>query len=153
MGKEQKKSQEERTQNIKKLVIKSLLVVIVGSLLITTIKSPSNGKPIKSTPSSSVLSSNLKFSSPKAEESYKRLLEIINHNQADNETAINDLLNCIDTMRRTLETNEIEEVIKSIFDNISLQNKFLISVGVSLAELNQNISGERMLYMAQTGYR
>ena len=38
MDKEQKKSQEERAKNIKKLVIKSLLVVIIGSLLSTTIK-------------------------------------------------------------------------------------------------------------------
>lgn len=152
MDKEQINPQEERAQNIKKLVIKSLLVVIVGSLLITTIKSPSNGKPIKSPPPSSVLSSNLKFSSPKAEESYKRLLKIINHNQADNETAINDLLNCIDTMRRTLETNEIKEVIKSVFDNISLQNKFLISVGVSLAELNKNISADEIVPDLGSGY-
>lgn len=152
MDKEQINSQEERIKNIKKLVIKSLLVVIIGSLLITTIKYQSNGTFIKNNSSSPVFSPNLKFSSTKAEESYKRLLETINHNQADNETAINDLLNCIDTMRRTLENNEIEEVIKSVFDNISLQNKFLISIGVSLAEQNKNISADEIVPLLGSGY-
>ena len=152
MDKEQKKSQEERAKNIKKLVIKSLLVVIVGSLLITTIKYQSNGMFVKNNSFSPVSSSNLKFSSTKVEENYKKLFETINHSHTDDETAIYDLQKCIDTMRRTLENNEIEEVIKSVFDNISLQNKFLISFAVSLAEQNKNISADEIVPDLGSGY-